>query len=240
MRNRIIKKNASSSSYDLSISDLMTALCCIFLLFLAVTTVELNKQKQVYQIKNGRAGEYVSMQNDLLEALREEFKDDFPKWKAYISDDLTIHFQDIEVMFVKNTSEITDKFKLILTDFFPRLIAVVSRDEFKDNILEIRIEGHTSVDKSLSAEVNYKRGMATSQERTTNVLFYCLENTKPLYDKIDGEESYEWVRKRIAAIGYSSSIPAEDAARSRRVEIKVRTKAEKAIYEINDLGEEEK
>ena len=83
--------------------------------------------------------------------------------------------------------------------------------------------------------------MVTSQQRTTNVLFYCLQNTKLLSETIGGEESYSWVRKRIAAIGYSSSLPVlkkngePDLTASRRVEIKIRTKAEEVIFDINNL-----
>ena len=58
---------------------------------------------------------------------------------------------------------------------------------------------------------------------------------------IGDEDSYSWVRKRIAAIGYSSSLPVLnsdgeiDLNSSRRVEIKIRTKSENVIFDINNL-----
>lgn len=243
MRNRINKAKKAETSYDLSISDLMAALSCVFLLFLAITIIELNHQKAKYEEKNGRAGEYIDMQKDLKIALEKEFQNDFKpdRWNAYISDDLTIHFRDEEIMFAPNSTELTEKFKTILDDFFPRLINQIADEKFRDNILEIRIEGHTARDPKYSAEEDYERGMYTSQTRTANVLFYCLHNTHLLTDKIGNEDSNSWVRKRIAAIGYSSSLPVLnsdgeiDLNSSRRVEIKIRTKSENVIFDINNL-----
>lgn len=243
MRNKLNTLGDKKISYDLSISDLMVAVSCIFLLFLTIVIIELNRQNAKYEEKNGKAGEYIDMQKELKKALEEEFRDDFreDKWDAYISDDLTIHFRDEQIMFAPNSTEVTDGFKSILDDFFPRLINVLADKEFSDNILEIRIEGHTARDPKYSLEEDYERGMVTSQQRTTNVLFYCLQNTKLLSETIGGEESYSWVRKRIAAIGYSSSLPVlkkngePDLTASRRVEIKIRTKAEEVIFDINNL-----
>ncbi len=243
MRNRINKTDKTGTSYDLSISDLMASLSCVFLLFLAITIVQLNNQKAKYEEKNGKAGEYIDMQKDLKKALEEEFFSDFKsdKWNAYISDDLTIHFRDEQIMFAPNSTEVKVEFKSILDEFFPRLINQLGKEKFRNNILEIRIEGHTAKDPKYSPEEDYERGMHTSQARTTNVLFYCLKNTKLLTDKIGDEDSYSWVRKRIAAIGYSSSLPVLnsygeiDLTASRRVEIKIRTKSENVIFDINSL-----
>ena len=49
---------------------------------------------------------------------------------------------------------------------------------------------------------------------------------------IGSEESVQWVRKKIVAIGYSNSIPAKDIKKSRRVEFSIRTTAENVIDEI--------
>ena len=249
MRNHLMKKASSADSFDLSISDLMAALCCVFLLFLAISSIEMTKQKERYEIKNGRAGEYIMKQRELKEVLSAEFKEDFERWNAYITDDLTIHFRDINVLFEPNDDVVRQKLKVILDSLFPRLIDIISDDRFRDDILEIRIEGHTapiSYDSlnrlSISQEESFKRGMVTSHNRTTNVLFYCLENTKLTKDTIGDMDAHDWIRKHLVAISYSDSLPVYkagtneiDLESSRRVEIKIRTKAEDAIYEINDL-----
>ena len=137
MRNKLNTLGDKKISYDLSISDLMVAVSCIFLLFLTIVIIELNRQNAKYEEKNGKAGEYIDMQKELKKALEEEFRDDFreDKWDAYISDDLTIHFRDEQIMFAPNSTEVTDGFKSILDDFFPRLINVLADKEFSDNIL---------------------------------------------------------------------------------------------------------
>lgn len=249
MRNRINKSEKTGTSYDLSISDLMAALSCVFLLFLAITVIELNHQKAKYEEKNGKAGEYINMQKELKEALEDEFKDDFDKWNAYISDDLTIHFRDINVLFEPNDDIVRDNLKMILDSLFPRLVYIICSDKFRDDILEIRIEGHTATinydtikQVEVSKEESFKRGMLTSHNRTNNVLFYCLENTQFLNDKIGDMDAHDWVRKHIVAISYSDSLPIykegtdeEDYKASRRVEIKIRTKSEEVIFDINNL-----
>lgn len=238
----------SESNYDLSISDLMSALCGIFLLFIAVSTMNLQKQisdlqkeKAEYTAKNSLAEKYSEMQKNLHDDIEKEFKNEFKKWNAYISDDLTIHFNDINILFAPDSPELKDGFKIILNSFFPRLINVLAKKEYVDEILEIRIEGHTAINEKQSPEEDYTSGMNLSQSRTTNVLFYCLQHTRPLMKKIGGEDADKWIRQRIAAIGYSNSIPIMKNGKynqksSRRVEIKIKTKAEDVILDIQQLS----
>ena len=247
MRSKLYKPQAESGNYDLSISDLMSALCCIFLLVLSVFILQLNKQKAKYEqekaeytAKNSLAEKYSEMQKNLHDDIENEFKEEFKTWNAYISDDLTIHFNDIRILFAPDRPELKDDFKTILNSFFPRLINVLAKEEYVDEILEIRIEGHTARNEFQKAEEDYTSGMNLSQERTTNVLFYCLQNTKPMTKFIGGKNSKQWIRERIAAIGYSNSIPINkangeyDKDASRRVEIKIKTKAENVISEIQN------
>ena len=244
-------ESTSESNYDLSISDLMSALCGIFLLFIAVSTMNLQKQisdlqkeKAEYTAKNSLAEKYSEMQKNLHDDIENEFKKEFKKWNAYISDDLTIHFNDINILFAPDSSELKDGFKVILNTFFPRLINVLAKKEYVDEILEIRIEGHTAINRFLTPEDDYTSGMILSQNRTTNVLFYCLQHTHPLMKKIGGKDADKWIRERIAAIGYSNSIPVYktngeyDQNTSRRVEIKIKTKAEDVILNIQQLSKE--
>lgn len=269
MRNRINKAEKTGTSYDLSISDLMAAISCVLILLLAIValdlnfqkkkyeesntvidrlTSELNEQKLKYEEKNGKAGEYINMQKDLKEALETEFRSDFEKWDAYISDDLTIHFRDINVLFEKNDDTVRQNLKVILDSLFPRLIKIIMADKFRDEIVEIRIEGHTArigwdskEDRAVTKEESYERGMVTSHKRTNNVLFYCLNETG-FEDVIDTKiDVKDWVRKHLVAISYSDSLPIydtegkEDSNASRRVEIKIRTKSEEVIFDINSL-----
>lgn len=242
MRTRRIKTETQSASYDLSISDLMAALCCIFLVFLSKTVLQLNLQKSEYAAKNEVAEEYRSMQSSLYQDLFDEFESDFQKWNLTLTPDLTFHFRDDDALFQKDSAKLQLPFEKILDDFFPRLIKVISNEDYANKIEEIRIEGHTAENIRQTRDEDYKTGMELSQERTREVLFYCLQNTKLKENKIQNENSVEWVRKRIAAIGYSNSIPSTDETgkidweKSRRVEIKIKTNSDAVITDIQNLS----
>ena len=120
-------------------------------------------------------------------------------------------------------ADLKPKFKEILDDFFPRYIAVLNRKEYKDRIVEIRIEGHTD------SKGEYFYNMALSQDRTRSVLQYCFD--------LMTDEQLVWLKSLITANGLSSSQPIlvdgkEDFKLSRRVEFRVRTNAEKQLEEI--------
>ncbi|MBR0096017.1 MAG: OmpA family protein, partial [Synergistaceae bacterium] len=119
----------------------------------------------------------------------------------------------------------------VLDDFFPRYIKILNL--YKDNIAEVRIEGHTSSEwigskNNLEA---YFNNMKLSQDRTRAVLNYCL-NMPAM------KEHQAWAISAITANGLSSSKlilnshGKEDAALSRRVEFRVRTDADKRIMKI--------
>lgn len=153
---------------------------------------------------------------------------------------MTFHFADKDTLFTPEKSDLQEPFAKILDEFFPRLIKIISNQEYAGKILEIRIEGHTAVNKSQTREEDYRTGMKLSQERTREVLFHCLQKTNLLEDKIQGEDAHEWIRKRIAAIGYSNSIPATNESgkidwdKSRRVEFKIKTNDESVLTEIQN------
>ena len=221
----------NSVGFDLSISDLMSALCGIFALIMITAVVQLNTTKAEYFEKNQKAEEYYSMQEELYDDLFKEFEDDMEKWNGKIEKDLTIRFQDSNVLFEPFKSDLKPAFQNILTNFFPRLINILTKETYKNEIDEIRIEGHTAREQNKDFNQDYKEGMELSQERTREVMLYCLNMLNT---------NREWVQSNIAAIGYSLSRPVLNADNeinweaSRRVEFKIKTKAEKVIEELAD------
>jgi outer membrane protein OmpA-like peptidoglycan-associated protein len=231
MRTRKQYTDGDTSNFDLSISDLMSALCGIFALIMICVVVLLNTTKAEYNSKNKKAEEYYSKQKELYDDLNEEFKNDLKKWNAEITPDLTIRFKDSNVLFEPWKADLRPEFKNILHDFFPRLIIILEKPQYKAEIDEIRIEGHTARERKKSFNQDYKEGMELSQERTREVMLYCLNGLK--------NKDREWVQSNIAAIGYSLSRPVKVADEinwevSRRVEFKIKTKAEKVIEELAD------
>lgn len=217
-----------------SISDLMSGLMIIFLLIAIAYMRDIAEgQQRIKKI----AVTYQESQVALYEKLKEEFKDDLPKWQANIDrDTLSIQFFEPEILFKTGKSDVTPRFQEILADFFPRYLQILFSDEFKDSIAEIRIEGHTSSEwgQGVSSEdENYFNNMQLSQDRTRSVLMYC-------YSLINDPILKDMMKKYITANGLSSSKLIftdkgyEDKIKSRRVEFRTRTNSENRIVQILD------
>jgi outer membrane protein OmpA-like peptidoglycan-associated protein len=208
------------NAFALSTGDLMAGLLFIFILLLMGTLLQIQEKSDNHQeIINS----YREIKTQLYIDLQEEFKDDLKVWSATIDTTLCIRFQEPSMLFDNNRAILKPKFKEILDDFFPRYIKVLNRQEYRDNITEIRIEGHTD------SNGEYFYNMQLSQDRTRSVLQYCFN--------LMTEEEILWSKRLITANGLSSSQPilikgTEDKDLSRRVEFRVRTNAEKKLEEI--------
>ena len=212
----------SAGDFNLSISDMMSALCAIFVLLCIGIILQL---KQISE-------RYVNTKYTLYEDLSREFSADLEKWNAEIdAENLSIRFKDPDVLFEKDNAKLQSKYEQILNIFFPRLLKVVSN--YEELIEEIRIEGHSSeateaIQKGwISESEDYKQGMELSQERTRSVLLHCLNKT-------NYPESQKWIRSKIVAIGYSKSHPVEvndriDWKASRRVEFRIKLNSDSEI-----------
>jgi outer membrane protein OmpA-like peptidoglycan-associated protein len=208
------------NAFALSTGDLMAGLLFIFILLLMGTLLQIQEKSDNHQeIINS----YRKIKTQLYIDLQEEFKDDLKVWSATIDTTLCIRFQEPSMLFDNNKAILKPKFKEILDDFFPRYIKVLNRQAYRDNITEIRIEGHTD------SNGEYFYNMQLSQDRTRSVLQYCFN--------LMTEEEILWSKRLITANGLSSSQPilikgTEDKDLSRRVEFRVRTNAEKKLEEI--------
>jgi outer membrane protein OmpA-like peptidoglycan-associated protein len=225
-----VRKQSEGGEHWMSVSDLMAGLMMVFL-FISVAlmmdaTQERDKIKEV-------AETYEKTQQAIYLALYDEFKDDLTKWGAEISrEDLSLNFTSPEVLFGQGSSALTGKFQRILDDFFPRYLEVL--DQYKPDIQEIRVEGHTSSrwNHGTSENEAYFNNMALSQSRTRAVLYYVMDI------KSVQIEHAGWVKSHVAAVGYSSSKLIlnengnEDAEKSRRVSFRVITNAEIQIRKI--------
>jgi len=216
----------------ISISDMMSGLMMIFL-FIAVTYM-LKVQHEKDRIKE-IAITYNRLQGDLYADLEREFSADLPKWNAVIDrQSLSVRFESPDVLFEKGDDIIKPVFRLILDDFFPRYVSILTGDKYRAEIDEIRIEGHTSTEwqYDVPPDVAYLKNMELSQDRTRSVLNYVLLMPN---ERIRIEKA--WLQRYLTANGLSSSKPilvnqSEDPVASRRVEFRVRTNAEKRIVKI--------
>ena len=225
------KKNKpeDQDSHWLSVSDLMSGLMMVFLfialVFMMITKKEEGKIKEI-------ALAYQQKQVAIYEALYQEFQYDLERWGANIDKDtLAINFQSPDVLFENNKATLTDTYKSILDDFFPRYINILK--PYRDALDEVRIEGHTSSlgPKNANQDDAYFYNMNLSQSRTRAVLEYSYG--------LMAEES-DWIKENIAAVGFSSSRlilvdGVEDEAKSRRVSFRAITNAEIQIKRIIEV-----
>ena len=142
---------------------------------------------------------YEDLREELYADLMDEFESDLPRWGAQLDTDLRLRFTDTDLLFELGESSLQPGFAAILADFFPRYLAILSSDQYREEILEVRIEGHTSSAWSLAADSDeaYMRNMALSQERTRSALGYILELESVAYEK-------NWLRDKLTANGLSS------------------------------------
>jgi len=225
----------AQESHWIPLSDLMTGLMVIFLLIALMYMMKVEADADRVRTV---AISYSEIRDALYEDLRREFQHDLGPWKAEIlKTDLTIRFNEPEILFANGSSELKPEFKAILADFFPRYVRILTTPRYRDAVSEIRIEGHTSSDwiGQTSPEDAYFHNMELSQARTRTTLSYVLA-----LPALAGDRT--WLIHSLTANGLSSSRPimnadhTEDAGRSRRVEFRVRTDAETRLAKILELG----
>lgn len=217
----------AENPYALSIADLMAALLLIFILLLTST---LSRLQDEFENKTQIVKQYNETKDLIFSELQNEFSKEIEGGKLTVhKENLMIRFSP-ELKFESNNYKLDQNFRTTLRNFFPRYINIISKKDFKDNIEEIRIEGHTD------NQASYIWNMQLSQARTRTVLEYVLDSTS--YDSLQRG----WLLENLTANGLSFSKPisdnlTEDGRRlNRRVEFKIRTNAESQLEEILKLN----
>jgi outer membrane protein OmpA-like peptidoglycan-associated protein len=222
-------------NYWIPLSDLMTVLMVIFL-FISISYMLDVRNKQAEKDKLFKDFEQTKV--ELLKELQTEFKDDFKKdkWDAMIdSADLSIKFVNEKVLFDYNKSDLKPEFQNVLTNFFPRYLAIILKPQYRGKIAEVRIEGHTDI------EGDYIYNVELSQNRTRNVMKF-LFNT-PYYVKLNSTEKERlkfWLTANGLSFGRTldknghltaaSNLP-PDNDKCRRVEFKIVTTSDQLVRE---------
>ena len=217
------------SEHWMGVSDLMAGLMMVFL-FISVVFMRqaLIDRNSVVDIVTT----FKETQVAIFDGLVNEFEDDLQRWNAEIDQEtLEFRFKSPDVLFAINQIEVQERFQEILTDFFPRYLAVLQN--YEAYITEVRIEGHTDTAwGNASPTEAYFNNMELSQGRTRSVLSY-------VYGLLDDDQTnQDWVKSKVAAVGFSSSRPAYDDTGeyspelSRRVVFKVVTNADEQIARI--------
>lgn len=217
----------------MSVSDLMTGLMIIFL-FIAIAYVSRVKKNQ------NVLSEYVETKQKLHDKLVNEFKGDTADWQMSIGRDLSMKFNNPTVLFASSSYELTPQFKNILDEFLPKYLDILINDSLRNNIQEIRIEGHTDDVKYDQYDKDpYLANVILSQQRALSVLRYL--RAMPSFQKYTPEERRLlefWFTAN--GLSYGKSLDSDgnytkrtgkpiDASKSRRVEFRIITTGEEVL-----------
>lgn len=136
---------------------------------------------------------------------------------------------DSAVFFETGKADIKDTGKELLNKFLPAYFSVLMREEYKDYLGEIIVEGHTDTVGS------YFLNLDLSQKRALSVVKYCLE-----MPSLTASQN-EYLRTVLTSKGKSFSSPVLNSDgtvnmdKSRRVEFKFRLKDSEMIIELNKI-----
>lgn len=212
------------SSYWMSYSDLMAALLLMFALLLMVSILD---NQLAVEEKDRLIEEMIGVKTKIIEELVKAFEDSNLEMEL---DPQTgaIRFSG-GVFFETDSSTISLQGRKYLEQFIPKYIGILLSPQFKDEIAQIIVEGHTDT------QGGYLYNLRLSQNRALSVVQEIFKEDFPQF------EHQEELKKVITANGRSYSVPVVDqqgniiADQSRRVEFKFRLKDEELIEQIQQL-----
>src|SRR4051812_18493519 len=129
MRSATLRR--SSEDHWIPLSDLMTGLMMMFLVIAILFMVKVEREAkqaelQASQIKEQAekikyiAALYGDVRANIYAEMNQAFKDDLPVWKASLTPDLAIRFEEPSVQFDIGQTGLKPEFSRILANFFPR------------------------------------------------------------------------------------------------------------------------
>lgn len=221
-------------------ADLMTVLMVIFLFislsYMGLVQFQKNQQDEIFK-------EYKQTKKSLYTELDSTFKDNFEQWNVAIdSSDLSIKFNNPQVLFSQGSDIVNPKFKQILSEFFPKYLNIVLQDKYKDKISEIRIEGHTDTRPTGETNDPYIDNVILSQKRSMQVLRFVrqLSEFTTLEEQKKSQLQF-WLTANGLSFGrtldnnnnltyFSKKKANEDF--SRRVEFRIVTTSDKLVEKV--------
>lgn len=217
----------------MSVSDLMTGLMVIFL-FIAISYIRKVQENQTVLT------DYVETKTQLHDKLVKEFEGDTKRWQMTIGKDLSMRFNNPQVLFASGEADLTPEFKQILDEFLPKYFDILLHDSLRSKIVEIRIEGHTDdVPAPQFDKDSYIANVILSQMRSLSVLRYF--RSMPVFETYSEEEKKlleYWFTANGLSYGKSVDRNGEytihtllpiDKDRSRRVEFRIVTSGEEVL-----------
>lgn len=222
----------------MSVSDLMTGLMIIFL-FIAIAYISKVQSNQSV------LKDFVDNKKDMHGKMVDKFKSETQNGTVTIGGDLSLRFEKAETLFPMGSDELTPEFKRTLAEIMPKYLDLILNESKKDEIREIRIEGHT--DDTPYPKLNsdpYMANLILSQRRARNVMEYIRS--------LKEYKAYSPEKKRLLdywftanGLSYGKALDRDggyalktgkpiDAKKSRRVEFRIITTGEEVLEDFVD------
>jgi outer membrane protein OmpA-like peptidoglycan-associated protein len=221
-----------------SYTDLMSGLVIIFALVLLVAIFNMQNAYNETKVAVEQKNEAIKKQQKMIE--------DVVGVKSKIIAELVKAFKDSNldlqvdpqtgairfsggVFFASNSTEISPQGRQYLEQFIPKYIGILLSDQFKNQIAQVIVEGHTDTKGGYLFNLNLSQGRA---------LAVVSEIYSPTFPKFKNQE---YLSKVITANGRSYSMPIYDsnynidADKSRRVEFKFRLKDDEVLDKIQKM-----
>ncbi|MFF3024574.1 flagellar motor protein MotB [Gottfriedia sp. NPDC057948] len=218
-------------SFWVSYTDLMSGLVIIFALVLMIAMFTMQdsfeKSQKTIEEKNKVIEDIVGVKAKLIDQLVKEF--DNSNLQLQVDPNTgAIRFSG-GVFFASDSTEITPQGRKYLEEFIPKYVDILMSKEFKNEVSQIIVEGHTDKQGTYLYNLNLSQGRALS---------VVQEVYSPDFPKFKYQKELSSI---ITANGRSYSVPIKgkngqiDPNKSRRVEFKFRLKDDQVIEKINEM-----
>lgn len=193
----------------------------------------LEEQQQIMQDQQYQIEQLVGLKTRIIRSLSDAFR--VAGINAQVDPSNGSIALESDVLFALGRYELTDEGKRFVDNFLPVYLDVLFSDEYRDNVTEIIIEGHTD---SIGG---YLDNLQLSQRRALAVASYVLADS---YGGISSRYKQK-LREVVTANGRSFSDPVldaygnEDMDASRRVVFKFRLTDEQMIQQLKAILEKE-
>ena len=222
----------------MSVSDLMTGLMVIFLFITVSYMSQMRKNQRVLD-------DYVETKNQLHDSLSSRFQGDKT---VEIGKDLSMKFTQATTLFEPAKADISYDFKVTLSNILPRYFDILLNSDFRDKIVEVRVEGHTDdVPFPQRDQDSYIANIMLSQERALEIVKYIR---KMSYYKNLSKEDQKQLQFWLTANGlsYGKAIDSNgeytfysdkpiNRTKSRRVEFRIVTSGEELLVDFVNKNE---
>lgn len=237
-RHSVSGHEEEKESVWVSYTDLMSGLVIIFALVLMIaifnmqnsyeqSQVEIKEKEKQIEEQRQMIEDVVGVKSEIIAELVKAFKDSNlnlqvdPKTGA-------IRFSG-GVFFATNSTEITANGEKYLEEFIPQYVGILLSNQFKDEVSQIIVEGHTDMEGGYLFNLNLSQGRALS---------VVQKIYSPSFPKFKNKEELSAI---ITANGRSYSLPIYntkgeiDGEKSRRVEFTFRLKDEQVLEKIEGM-----